>query len=74
MTTDKLYAWLAKDLTGVEGVVAYPSPQGGPLPLVAATESMARRLKPLAALAAQERGQSAYLVAFTRGETIDTTP
>lgn len=67
--TNRLYVWLAKDLTGVEGIIAVPTDMGV-LPLVTTDYKAALRYTPAAKAAARERRARAVLVEFLRGEEI----
>lgn len=69
-TTQRIYAWIAEDLDGTEGIIAYPF-AGTPMPLVATELKLANRFAPLARQAAAERKSVARLVIFNRGATID---
>jgi hypothetical protein len=72
-TTRRLYAWIAEDLDGIEGIIAYPMFNAlTPMPLVATDRSLAEQFAPLARQAAAERKSVARLVIFERGETIDS--
>lgn len=70
--TTKLYAWIAKDPNGIEGIVTVPT-NDGLLPLVVTDEKVARSFKPFAALAGTYRLSDAELVVFERKNTLDTT-
>lgn len=67
--TMHLYAWIAPDLQGVEGIITIPT-NDGILPLVVADERRARRFQPAAAYAAKERGATARLIRFDRAVVI----
>jgi hypothetical protein len=69
-----LYAWLSRDLDGIEGVVTTILPVLGVSPLVFADEDRATRFTMFAREAAAERGHAARLVKFTRGEVIREVP
>ncbi len=69
--TQALYAWVARDARGNEGVIVAPLPKLGLLPLVMADEANARRLRSFAATAAQERQQIARLVRYVRDVELD---
>lgn len=64
--TSQLYAWLSRDLDGVEGVIAAMS-ESGLIPLVFADQQRAEKMAPYAAVAAAKRGFPAKLVVFHRG-------
>jgi hypothetical protein len=73
VTTERLYAWVGKDLNGIEGIVAFPFTDGTPMPLVASEEALARQLKGPAQQAARARKLVVSLVVFERGATLDST-
>ena len=66
LDTLRLYAWLARDPGGVEGIVTTQMAGVGLLPLVLTDLDRARRFGHLAGAAAVMRGSSAVLVPFTR--------
>lgn len=68
--TTSLYAWLSRDQDGIEGIIVAPVGSAGMLPLVVADQVRARKLQPVAAFSAHQRGFSAHLVRFQRAETI----
>lgn len=68
----RLYAWLGRDLDGVEGIIMAPDRHGGVIALVSVDETRARALAQLAMLAAVARGQPARLVRFDRAEELLT--
>lgn len=69
--TETLYVWLAKDLDGVEGIIAIPMGSGySPLPLIATDRALAECFAAMAAQAARARDQTARLVTFTRGDVL----
>lgn len=70
--TTRLYAWIAKDLHGIEGIVTVPS-RDGMLPLVETDEDKARKFKEFAAMAGTGRLSLAELVVFERKNVLDTT-
>lgn len=90
VVTGRLYAWVAMDLNGVEGIISAPfsfaegfithrrarvGDSGvSVVPLVFGDEKRARRLQPIARWAAQERGAVARLVVFERGHTLVEVP
>jgi hypothetical protein len=71
--TDALYAWLAKDPGGIEGLLAVPVDETI-TPLVSTNEALALRLEPLAREAGRVRDQPVRLVRFARDRTIITRP
>ena len=66
-----LYAWLSRDETGEEGIIAMPL-DGVIFPLVLADRDRAERLAGSARIAASLRGEPARLVRFDRAETLQT--
>lgn len=67
-----LYAWLARDEDGAEGIVMAPiGPGGCPLPLIVADERLAREVRPAVVMASALRGEPARLVRFERLDTVD---
>lgn len=66
----ELYAWVAADLDGVEGLVMVPTDAVGVIPLVAVRRATVERLEPLATFAAAARGHVARLVAFREVEVL----
>lgn len=67
--TNRLYAWIAKDLQGIEGIIAAPTDYGF-LPLIVSDRQTALSFAPAAKEAARARGSQALLVEFLRGETL----
>lgn len=63
--TDRLYAWIARDLDGVEGIVTVPT-ELGMLPLVCTNRQQAEGYANVAAVAGRERDSTVRLVAFER--------
>lgn len=88
IVTGRLYAWVALDLQGQEGIIVAPfsmgrgfildARQGDPgisiIPLVFADEKRARKLQPVARHAARARGAMARLVVFDRAHTLLEVP
>lgn len=72
--TEALYAWISTDKDGLEGIIMAPFPNGQVLPLVMADSRRARRMQPIAAVAATARRSTARLVKFTRAETLLEVP
>lgn len=88
--TGRLYAWVCIDLDGIEGLITAPFRMGegfithrlvradeigiSVLPLVFGDEKRARRLQPVARVAARARGGIARLVVFDRGYTLVEVP
>lgn len=70
--TRALYAWLSRDLDGIEGIIVAPVGPLGVVPLVSADLRVAYQLHPLAQQAARERHFPAVLVRFERAENITT--
>lgn len=70
-TTERIYAWLAEDLSGVEGLIAHNF-GGKIMPLLATELDLARAFHNLAQGTANVRGKTARLVAFERGVVLDT--
>lgn len=67
--TNYLYAWIGRDLDGIEGVLS--ADLGGQvMPLVATNRNLALSLARLAVHNAAARKQSVHLVQFLRGETL----
>ena len=60
-----LYAWLCREANGREGIICVPT-DAGFLPLVFASESLARSHAPFAQASATLRRYPAKLVAFKR--------
>lgn len=69
-STTCLYAWIATDAGGQEGIIVAPIPPLGVVPLVMTDQARAFRLEPAALLAAIERKATARLVKFHRGEVL----
>lgn len=67
--TTRLYAWIAEDLIGIEGIIAFPT-TNGIFPLVATDEKLARAFADQAYLAAHARKTTPKLVAFDRAELL----
>jgi hypothetical protein len=68
--TANLYAWIAPDLDGIEGVIVAPT-ELGLLPLAFADEQRAREWRAVAQRAASWRGGAARLVRFARADVLD---
>lgn len=68
--TTRLYAWIAEDLDGVEGIITIPSKSGGLLPLVCTDERLARSMADGAYAAAHVRSTIPKLIAFDRAEML----
>jgi hypothetical protein len=67
--TANLYAWIATDPAGIEGIIAVDTPSGI-LPLVVTDRGTAERFAEAARRAAVARRATARLVRFDRGETL----
>lgn len=70
--TEHLYAWLAEDGDGIEGVVTAELPSLGTVPLVMTDRARAERFTGIARLGSIARGNPARLVEFHRGRTLRT--
>jgi hypothetical protein len=68
----RIYAWIARDADGIEGVVASPMRGGMILPLVGADMERVTSLEMLARAAGVARGVPVTLVRFERAETTRT--
>ena len=66
-----LYAFIAKDVTGQEGIVAMPTPNG-PMPLIGADMERIKDLVPYAQMAARARQQPVTLALFSGRTGIET--
>ena len=69
VTTD-LYAWIAQDSHGVEGIIMAPDLTGTAIPLVCGTREGADSLCLHAYRVANSRGTTASLVRFERAEVV----
>lgn len=70
--TSQLYAWVGKDLGGIEGLITVPGKTAGLfLPLVTTDKHQAMCMSHLAQQAADARGHDVRLVRFDRGMTLD---
>lgn len=70
-STTTLYAWLARDLDGIEGIVTVGT-QSGLLPLVCTDRAMALSMSDAALRAGLARASAVSLVQFDRGATLVT--
>jgi hypothetical protein len=68
---DKLYAWIAREEDGGEGLVAAKLPNLGWLPLVGADRERMESLRELAMNTARGSHRPVRLKVFSRGVTID---
>lgn len=70
----ELFAWVANDPDGVEGIVMVPDSQGNPMPLVTATRRVADigRSFIVEHGAAQHRGATVRLVRYEAVEILDS--
>lgn len=68
---NEIFCWVAKDPSGVEGIISIPGP-AGLLPLVATERRIIDKTRRAAAIAAEARGQTAYLKRFLVAEVLDT--
>lgn len=68
---DELFAFLAVDLDGTEGIITLATPNG-PLPCVAAKMAVADVMRPRAIRAATEYGRTVRLVRFSNREVLET--
>jgi hypothetical protein len=66
----RIYAWIARDADGIDGIVAWPVNSGLIMPLVGADMERAVSLETLARAAARARGVPVTLVRFERAETM----
>jgi hypothetical protein len=68
--TQNLYAWIAADASGVEGISTVGT-NSGLLPLVVSDLATAQSMREVAAMVGQARGTSTRLIRFARSEVID---
>lgn len=68
---NELFAWVAKDGEGEEGIIGMPTARGV-LPLVMVRQENAEKFKVAAVAAAMARGQTAYLKRFVLTDVLDT--
>jgi hypothetical protein len=68
----ELFAWVAQDLEGFEGIVMIPDANGNPLPLVAVNLRVARFGRRDAVKVGNARNETVRLVRYVEAEVIDT--
>lgn len=66
-----LYAWLAKDFAGIEGLIMVPDRNGNPLPLVTVSRRVAMIGRRAAVKAGNARRETVRLVRFVEAEVVD---
>jgi hypothetical protein len=69
LSTQRIYAWLANEHNGAEGLLTVPTTDGM-LPLVSTDRGVALSWSPLAETAGSLRQTQAHLVVFQRSETL----
>lgn len=72
MVVQSIYAFVSKDDSGDEGIVAAPMPNGGILPLLGADMDRIRSLWPYAQMAANMRGHEVKLAIFSVRTDVET--
>jgi hypothetical protein len=63
---ERLYAWIATDATGEDGIPAMPGPNSTMIPLVGSDKARIESLRPFAEAYAHRDGYPVRLVEFTR--------
>ena len=66
----EIYAVVATDEDGVEGVVAITTPSGGAMPLIAADEARLKNIVPAARSIARLTGHTYKLIRVTQREDV----
>jgi hypothetical protein len=72
LRVDQMFAFLAKDITGDEGVIAWPAPDGGIMPLLGADMNRIESVRKLAQQIADARGVDVTLAVFSVREDRET--
>lgn len=68
---ERLYAWIATDATGEDGIPAFNGP-GGPMPLVGSDKARIESLRPVAEQLVALEGYPVRLVEFTGMVVLET--
>lgn len=70
---ERLYAWIATDATGEDGVPAIAGPHG-PIPMVGSDKARIESLRPAAEQLNRDEGYPVRLVEFTGMVVLETLP
>lgn len=68
---ERLYAWIATDESGEDGIPALATPQGT-MPMIGSDKARIESLRPRAEALAREEGYPVKLVEFTRMVVLET--
>lgn len=71
---DAIYAWIATEPDGGEGVCAHSMPRLGLVPLVGADRERVESLRPFARAVAKQSGCPVRLVCFTTRNVLEGEP